>query len=71
MGHEWMIDVLADLKTFAKQNNLPLMAMELDAVMVTASAEIGCIAAGSGSFAKGESTGTRPILVSAGENRRT
>lgn len=38
MAHEWVLDVLADLQTFADANSLPALAAHLD--------EAGLIAAG-------------------------
>ena len=38
MAHEWVLDVLADLRTFADANALPALAAHLD--------EAGLIAAG-------------------------
>lgn len=29
MGHQWIIDVIVDLKTFAQQNELKVLAEEL------------------------------------------
>jgi hypothetical protein len=39
MGHDWIIDVLADVRSFAQQNNLPLLDAHLDEAMLIASAE--------------------------------
>ncbi len=41
MGHQWIIDVLADLRTFAQTNGMPQLAAELDDVSRKASVEIG------------------------------
>jgi hypothetical protein len=30
MGHKWIVDVLADLRTYAYMNNLHVLAQELD-----------------------------------------
>ena len=40
MQHEWVLDVLADLKTFALANNLPALAEQLDDTKLVAAAEI-------------------------------
>ncbi|KJZ20828.1 hypothetical protein TW80_08785 [Loktanella sp. S4079] len=40
MGHDWIIDVLADLKRFASTHNLPLLEAQLEATTQIASAEI-------------------------------
>ncbi len=42
-GQRWIIDVLADLKTFAEQNNLPLLAVQLGDTALLAQAEISQI----------------------------
>ena len=41
MGHRWMIDVLADLETFADRNGLPVLAQKLAETASIAAAEIG------------------------------
>lgn len=41
MSHDWIIDVLADLKKFAHANDLPAVAAKLDDVQLVAVAEIG------------------------------
>ena len=40
MGHQWIIDVIVDLKTFAQQNELPVLAEELALAASIAEAEI-------------------------------
>ena len=40
MGQKWIIDVIADLRAFADQNGLPLLAHQLDVTSVVAQAEI-------------------------------
>ncbi|MBE0412047.1 hypothetical protein [Yoonia sp.] len=40
MGHDWIIDVLADLTTFSKTNDLPLLAVQLEKAAFIASAEL-------------------------------
>ena len=40
MGHKWIIDVLADLQSFAEANDLTLLADHLDQSVKVASAEI-------------------------------
>jgi len=37
MGHKWIIDVLADLKSFATQNDLILLADKLEQATQVAS----------------------------------
>ncbi|MEM9707167.1 MAG: hypothetical protein AAF871_00115 [Pseudomonadota bacterium] len=40
MMNDWIIDVLADLKTFADKNDLPSLAAELEKTALVAAAEI-------------------------------
>jgi len=41
VGHDWIIDVLTDLKTFAVANDLDALAAKLDDTQLVAEAEIG------------------------------
>lgn len=43
MKNEWILDVLTDLKTFARTNNLPLLAEQLDDTAIVAMAEIAAM----------------------------
>ena len=47
MGHDWIIDVLADMRSFAKQNEMPLLCAQLDDVIEVAAAEVADRRAGS------------------------
>ncbi|QDY68405.1 hypothetical protein [Qingshengfaniella alkalisoli] len=40
MQQGWVIDVLADLKSFARQNGLPVLAEQLDDTILVAAAEL-------------------------------
>lgn len=40
MDHRWIIDVLADIRTFAQGNGLPHLASELEETMLVAAVEI-------------------------------
>ena len=40
MGHKWIIDVLADLRSFAQANDLALLADQLDQATKVAAAEV-------------------------------
>ncbi len=46
MGQKWIIDVLADLRAFADQNGLPLLAHQLDVTSTVAQAEIASMLEG-------------------------
>lgn len=40
MQHDWILDVLADLKNFAKTNGLPALAEQLEDSRMVAMAEV-------------------------------
>ncbi len=40
MANDWILDVLADLKTYAKKNGLPALADQLDETLLIAATEI-------------------------------
>lgn len=40
MGNDWILDVLADLKTYAQQNGLSALAVQLEETVQLARAEI-------------------------------
>ncbi len=40
MSKSWILDVLTDLRAFAAKNELPIIAAELDELVVVAMAEI-------------------------------
>ncbi|MBT8418214.1 MAG: hypothetical protein KJO42_12295 [Silicimonas sp.] len=40
MTNEWMLDVLADLRTFSIENGLDVTGKQIDLVMAVAAAEI-------------------------------
>jgi hypothetical protein len=41
MRHDWIFDVLADLRAYADQNNLPALAEQVAAALRVAELEIG------------------------------
>ncbi len=43
MAHNWIFDVLADLKTYAKKNGLSALAEQLDDTTLIAATEIASI----------------------------
>lgn len=45
MGHDWVYDVLADLKSYARANGLPELAAMADETLKVAMAEIASQAA--------------------------
>ena len=40
MAHDWILDVLADLKAYATKNGLPALVTELDEATLVAATEI-------------------------------
>lgn len=63
-GQRWIIDVLADLKTFAEHNDLPLLAAKLGETAQVALVEIALIldkVEGTPLAVLGGSAGTRNI----------
>jgi hypothetical protein len=40
MRHDWIFDVLADLRAYAEQNNLPALAAQVTATLQVAELEI-------------------------------
>lgn len=40
MAHDWILDVLADLKAYARKNGLPALVNELDEATLIAATEI-------------------------------
>jgi len=65
MGHQWIIDVIVDLKTFAQRNELPLLAEELARTAQVAEAEIDPNSEGVPLEARSEQTEPRHVLSSA------
>ena len=43
MGREWIIDVLADLRSFARENDLPLLTAQLEEAGFVAAVEIASL----------------------------
>ena len=46
MQNDWILDVLADLKAFARQNGLPSLAQQLDDTQMLAAVEIASVGEG-------------------------
>ena len=69
MGNDWIIGVLADLKNFAQENDLPLLAVQLDEANLVAEAEIAQRSDGASVTVRGESTETGSIFAQAGASR--
>tara|TARA_R110002094_G_scaffold192616_1_gene166675 strand:+ start:254 stop:454 length:201 start_codon:yes stop_codon:yes gene_type:complete len=41
MRHDWIFEVLTDLRTYAQQNDLQALAAEVESALATARVEIG------------------------------
>ena len=54
MGHDWILDVLSDLKAFARANDMPTLAAHLDDASYVAQIEIASAAEGDGLGVLGE-----------------
>ncbi|MCG6902160.1 MAG: hypothetical protein LJE68_05710 [Rhodobacter sp.] len=61
MTHDWILDVLADLKNYAKKNGLSALADELDEATLIAAAEIASVE-GKGPLAAMQNAGTSRYL---------
>lgn len=64
MGHDWILDVLTDLKAFARANGMPSLASQLDDASFVAQAEIS-------SLAEGNSVGLLGKCAASGRADRT
>jgi len=53
MKNEWIIDVLADLNSFAKANGYPALAKQLEETAILASVEMTSSKAGNGYVERG------------------
>jgi hypothetical protein len=45
MGHDWIIDVLSDVRRFARLNDMPQLSAQLDDAMLVATTEVANIRA--------------------------
>ncbi len=66
MGHEWIIDVLADLKNYAGKNELTLLTTQLEKTAIVAFAEIEDRLEQPSHIERGDGPGTRHIFNGAG-----
>lgn len=70
MGHDWIIDVLADLKSFASTNDLPHLAAQLEEAALAARDEIDGKSEQTSRIVRGDGTGTRYVFAGTGAGRR-
>ena len=68
MQNEWILDVLADLKTFALQNGMNVLAEQLDDTRLLAAAELALT--GEGHPGDESSAATAVGIDSGGSGRR-
>ena len=54
MGHDWILNVLTDLKTYAEQNGLGTLAGQLGDTTLVAQAEISSQSPSGGRMANGD-----------------
>lgn len=59
MRSDWILDVLADLRTFALSSNLPALAEQLDDTALVAMAEIAALEQGTQGTVNGQDTADR------------
>ncbi len=69
MGHNWIIDVLADLESFAQQNGLPYLAHELSKTAEVATAEIKASTGGAPTLVQEDAERLQQFLSGTGESR--
>jgi hypothetical protein len=62
MGRNWIIDVIADLHTFAQRNELPLLANELAKAKTIAVVELDTTTEGAVAAAWGEDADSERIF---------
>lgn len=70
MQHDWVMNVLADVKTFAQCNGLDRLAEHLDDTMMVATAELSASARCKSDEASAhvEKSGTPRVVSGAGPN---
>ncbi|PJI85329.1 hypothetical protein BC777_3330 [Yoonia maricola] len=71
MGRDWIIDVLADLRSFARDNDLPLLSAQLEEAGLVAEVEIASHSDASVSQKRGEQDSVLGIPTKLGMIRRT
>ena len=61
MGHNWIIDVLADLESYAHQNDLPMLADQIEQAALVATAEVASLAEGAPMMVLGNDNKVRTV----------
>ncbi len=71
MGRDWIIDVLADLRSFARDNDLPMLRAQLEEAELVAQVEIASRALPDARHQAGDHDGMLELTVKSGPVRRT
>jgi hypothetical protein len=71
MQNDWIIDVLADVKAFAKANGLPILAAQLEETALVAAIEMASKADGAAMNECGETLTDRTNIRAVGAGYRT
>jgi predicted transcriptional regulator len=71
MGQKWIIDVIADLRSFADQNGLPLLAHQLDVTSTVAQEELAAMSEGALRAANLETGQSTPLFGDTQSGHRT
>ena len=70
MKHDWILDVLTDLRTFARENDLLTLAAQLDDTQMVAAIEIATINERSAVDAIEQDHSDRHDLFTLGQGKR-
>lgn len=71
MSKNWILDVLADLRTFARENDMPILAAQLKDTEIVAMAELATLQeARASSKGMKNDTETGAVLANAGGRER-
>jgi hypothetical protein len=68
MTNDWVLDVLADLKAYARTNGLTVLAEQLDDAVLIAAAEIASLKGRAATDRDASAAGTHHRWLEAGEN---
>ena len=71
MGRDWIIDVLADLRRFARENDLPLLSAQLAEAGLVAEVEIASLPDAPSQQPRAENESMLGLPAKAGLARRT
>lgn len=71
MGQKWIIDVLADMRAFADQNDLPLLSHQLEVASTVARAELATALTGAPRAANGNANQASATFEGVGSSSAT